>query len=268
MPVYNLQTDNGHYFVNSSISESGEKCSNNFAIAHNCRCTLTTKIIGFKREDGSIKYIEGEEPKVVNEFKVVQGKDISSTWERRPDKFDFEIEDVINAQGFDGLPRVVDAEEFERYAKESNMVALRGYTAPDEETLKVYEDQLYHGKWYVDCSVGGSASGQGMYSSWNKGTEPAEMISNSVAGYAQGKTGKVETFTLSKDAKIITHKEAVRLKDKMDDIVDSKGEHPYRSMDEGCIAALFGYDAISIGREDMGDLVVLNRTKCIFRKGG
>ena len=28
---------------------------------YNCRCTLTTKIIGFKREDGSIKYIEGEE---------------------------------------------------------------------------------------------------------------------------------------------------------------------------------------------------------------
>ena len=28
---------------------------------YNCRCTMTTKIIGFKREDGSIKYIEGEE---------------------------------------------------------------------------------------------------------------------------------------------------------------------------------------------------------------
>lgn len=29
---------------------------------YNCRCTLTTKIIGFKRKDGSIKYIESEEP--------------------------------------------------------------------------------------------------------------------------------------------------------------------------------------------------------------
>lgn len=28
---------------------------------YNCRCTLTTKIIGFRREDGSIKYIDGEE---------------------------------------------------------------------------------------------------------------------------------------------------------------------------------------------------------------
>ena len=28
---------------------------------YNCRCTMTAKIIGFRREDGSIKYIEGEE---------------------------------------------------------------------------------------------------------------------------------------------------------------------------------------------------------------
>lgn len=29
---------------------------------YNCRCTMRTHIIGFRREDGSIKYIEGEEP--------------------------------------------------------------------------------------------------------------------------------------------------------------------------------------------------------------
>lgn len=48
MPVYNLQTENGYYFVNSIIAESGEKCSNNFAIAHNCRCTLLAAIKGFE----------------------------------------------------------------------------------------------------------------------------------------------------------------------------------------------------------------------------
>lgn len=38
---------------------------------YNCRCTLTTKIIGFRREDGSIKYIEGEEPvEIKSEVKV------------------------------------------------------------------------------------------------------------------------------------------------------------------------------------------------------
>lgn len=38
--VYNLQTQNGYYFVNSSISQSGTKCNGIFAIAKNCRCTL------------------------------------------------------------------------------------------------------------------------------------------------------------------------------------------------------------------------------------
>ena len=40
VPVYNLQTGNSRYFVNSIIAQNGEKCNGNFAIAHNCRCTL------------------------------------------------------------------------------------------------------------------------------------------------------------------------------------------------------------------------------------
>lgn len=40
IPVYNLQTGNGHYFVNHIIAQNNEKCNGNFAIAHNCRCTL------------------------------------------------------------------------------------------------------------------------------------------------------------------------------------------------------------------------------------
>lgn len=34
---------------------------------YNCRCTMTTKIIGFKRDDGSIKYIDDEELKDADE---------------------------------------------------------------------------------------------------------------------------------------------------------------------------------------------------------
>lgn len=37
---------------------------------YNCRCTMRTHIIGFRREDGSIKYIEGEEPNSANEKKI------------------------------------------------------------------------------------------------------------------------------------------------------------------------------------------------------
>lgn len=38
--VYNLQTENGYYFVNSSIAQSKSKSNGIFAIAKNCRCTM------------------------------------------------------------------------------------------------------------------------------------------------------------------------------------------------------------------------------------
>lgn len=102
-----------------------------------------------------------------NRSTVVNGKDISETWERRPDKFDFEIDDVLDAQGFDGKPRFLSQEEFEEAVKAANggngFIAQRTYSAPDQETLDAYRDQLYDGKWYVDCSTGGAGYGQGMY---------------------------------------------------------------------------------------------------------
>lgn len=38
--VYNLQSENGYYFVNSSIPENTKRSNGIMAIAHNCRCTL------------------------------------------------------------------------------------------------------------------------------------------------------------------------------------------------------------------------------------
>lgn len=42
--VYNLQTINGYYFVNSSIAQNGVKCNGKYAIAHNCRCTMISSV--------------------------------------------------------------------------------------------------------------------------------------------------------------------------------------------------------------------------------
>lgn len=94
---------------------------------------------------------------------VVQGENIIETWHRREDQFEFAINDAMNAQGFDGLPRVVSEEEFNKAVEESSFIAQRTYSAPDQETLDSYRDQLYHGDWYVDCSTGGAQYGQGMY---------------------------------------------------------------------------------------------------------
>lgn len=49
--VYNLQTENGRYFVNSSITENGTKCNDIYAIAHNCRCTLVAAVEGRQYHD-------------------------------------------------------------------------------------------------------------------------------------------------------------------------------------------------------------------------
>ena len=46
--VYNLQTENGYYFVNSSIAQSERKSNGIFAIAHNCRCSLIYDVVGFR----------------------------------------------------------------------------------------------------------------------------------------------------------------------------------------------------------------------------
>lgn len=49
--VYNLQTENGYYFVNNIIPQSGAKGNCIFAIAHNCRCTLGTQLSKGKKID-------------------------------------------------------------------------------------------------------------------------------------------------------------------------------------------------------------------------
>lgn len=153
------------------------------AEVYNCRCTIGYNFPEYPDEDvprydnenqkriRGMTYTQWAKTKLVDTVpavhKIVDGKDISGTWKRRPEQFDFEIEDVMNAQGFDGLPRVVSPEEFDKLVKQANdgsgFIAQRTYSAPDQETLDAYRDQLYNGKWYVDCSTGGAQYGQGMY---------------------------------------------------------------------------------------------------------
>ena len=123
---------------------------------YNCRCTLEW-----------VDTADSQPEELPQEWEMAEGQDILGTWQRRPDQFDFEIEDVLDAQGFDGLPRVVDADEFDEIVRRANggdgLVMQRSYSAPDQATIDAYREQLYSGKWYVDCSTGGSQYGQGMY---------------------------------------------------------------------------------------------------------
>lgn len=151
-----------------------------------------------------------EQEKSEPEHEVVQGSDITETWERRQDKFDFEIDDVLDAQGFDGKPRVVDQDEFDHAVKESGFVAQRAYSAPDQETLDAYREQLYDGKWYVDCSTGGARHGQGMYCVADydgKITEEMRSEVNAYAGYYGARPAYIETLTVDPSAKFVEESE-------------------------------------------------------------
>lgn len=318
---------------------------------YNCRCTMTTKIIGFMREDGSIKYIDGEESTFVDEsilmsiknrldfddfdfetlvkakdeagfegnnwnffqkykngdidskaldevllnsnktvqteiHKTVQGKDISNTWTRRSDKFDFAIDDILNAQGFDGLPQVVTSNEFDKLAKESNFIMQRIYSAPSQEVLDEYRNQLYNGKWYVDCSTGGAAYGEGMYTFSTNSTTVTKDIKNNINAFKSqphrtgNKFDNVETMTFTKDAKIISTDDLLaEFEDEVEkyakkngidyfDAEDIFAEKFYNRHDEsgyvidlGAYGSAKGYDAIT--SHDV--TVVLNRTKLIIK---
>ena len=209
-------------------------------LVYNCRCTLTYVYPKYqhlqhnheRRDQLNDKNIENmtyyewlglaskndrkqeepepEEPSVGR--KIVQGKDITETWERRPDQFKFEIDDVINAQGFDGFPQVLSRAEFDAAVKAANggkgFIAQRTYSAPDQAVLDAYRAQLYGGKWYVDCSVGTAAYGQGMYATGDFNgqiTENMQKATDFYIGLNEQKGNSVaatEVFTLQADAKI------------------------------------------------------------------
>ena len=127
---------------------------------------------------------------VVQKNKPVDGKDIVGTWQYQGEKvnrlftdtsgtkaIDTEIEDVIHQQGFDGVPKIVTREEFDRIAKENPQMPIlfRSYAANGQEQLRSYDDDLERGHFYVDCGTGGAGYGQGMYAAGVYKKSPAKM---------------------------------------------------------------------------------------------
>lgn len=202
---------------------------------------------------------------------IAEGRDITGTWKRRPEMYDYEIEDIIGAQGFDGLPRVVSESEFERAVKDSKFIAQRVVGAPTQEVMDEYTKQLYYGKWYVDCSDGGATFGQGMYCAagykGKLGEEEKKMVSmyQKIRG-RNGDTVRTETFTVTPDAKVITFEELLKEEKSVDKY--KMLERWYYGEEKSIknltsIAALRGYDIVY--SETAKETVILNRTKVIFK---
>lgn len=146
---------------------------------------------------------------------VIEGKNmIGDVDYTSPDlaKFDHVIEKSIHAQGFDGNPSVVEYEDFKKAMEESGFYAERTYSANTQELLDEYREQLYNGKWYVDCSEGGAQYGQGMYcaSCYDlANNEQMGGIGMEMSHYQQIGLGRgngfyyTESITLQSDAKIL-----------------------------------------------------------------
>lgn len=143
---------------------------------------------------------------------VVDGKDLVGEVDYSAGTFVYDIEAAMNTQGFDGMPNVVEYDEFKAVMEKTNFYAERTYSADTQEQLDDFREQLYNGKWYVDCSDGGSQYGQGMYCSATYdlsdtksiGGIGSEMSHYQVLNIEKGrKYSYTEGITLQPDAKIL-----------------------------------------------------------------
>ena len=159
--------------------------------------------------------------------KVVQGKNLVNEIDYQGSDLEYVIEKAMHAQGFDGLPSVVEYEDFKKAMEESNFYAERTYSAQTQELLDQYRDELYHGKWYVDCSTGGSQYGQGMYCAScydlsdgkSKGGIGWEMTHYQQIGVGRGNAfSYVEGITLQPDAKVLVLPNSAKVEEYISDL--------------------------------------------------
>lgn len=196
---------------------------------------LSPKSTTGKRAVNTVK--ESAAKKVVKpKHTIVNGKDVSESFVRRKDKFKFEIEDIIDAQGFSGKPRVVPAKEFDDFVKESKFIAQRTYSAESKEILDEYRRMLYDGKWYVDCGAGGAQYGQGMYCAADYTGKLSKGILEEMEHYQElgiergAAKHYTETLTLDKTAKIVKYTD---IKEEYDIYLEKAYKNALNSVLEG-----------------------------------
>lgn len=176
---------------------------------------------GTAQDDGSNMTLQEKVDKVLKSDKIKQGTERLVDYKRNSKKYEYGIEQAMAEQGFDGLPQVVEADVFDEIVKQSNFVAQRGVGAYSKAQLDSYTNDLYNGKWYVSCDSGGAQYGQGMYCAADYTGNISSGVRAEATQYAQwhssGGNYRVETLTLTPDAKIVEHADLIKdLKAKMD----------------------------------------------------
>lgn len=246
-------------------------------MVYNCRCTLVAWFPEDGEESAENRFSrlpkgmtyedwkrgkEAEKRSAENKS-IVNGTDMTKTWEPTDRNSPLAIREIIHAQGFDGKPTILSAAKFDKAVSEANsgagLIMQRAYGAQDQDVLDAYRDALYDGDFYVDCS-GGHMYGRGMYASFEDRTTPSRSMERTSQRYARShgaKVGRVETMTLDPTARVIEY----------DDLTKQweNEEIPkwMREGDDGLLACALGFDAIRVSTA--GEMVVLNRTKLIIR---
>lgn len=166
----------------------------------------------------------------------------------------------INSElGYDGLPKVLNAADFEAYAQ-GKTVLYRGVQGNGDKSAKDVVDEFKYGKLWANNS-GQAIFGRGVYF--------AKDESIAQTSYA-GSGGEVISSVLSSDARIADY--ATLYKEFMETgipkiIGEAKEDYQDVIRDVGFYASIKGYDAIATNGALGHDYVVLlNRTKAVVKE--
>lgn len=149
-----------------------------------------------------------------DEHFIANGKNIVGKFELTEDEEyeDGGINRIMNLQGYKGKPRIVGDKEFEKFTKESNFFAQRTYGGRTREEVKEFQRQLYYDNWYIDCTVGGSQYGKGMYCAASYDLSNTKNINGileeskhyrKLSHQRKNQYTITEDFTIDKTAKVI-----------------------------------------------------------------
>ena len=104
------------------------------------------------------------------------------------------VEDAIKYQGFNGVPTVMNSQDFDKFIEDGGIELSRGISASNKSQAEQYVNDLKYGDFYV---AGGEAYfGNGMYAFGGNSL-------NNATQYAQGSGGTVISMALPKDAKVL-----------------------------------------------------------------
>ena len=183
------------------------------------------------------------------------------------------LKNILQAQGFNGKPKVVNAEEFKKYVMQGSVPLYRGIAGESPEKVNEYIKQLFEGE---DPFVGKGMFGDGTYY-----TNKKQIGLKFAKEDREGKPipfGEVTQAVISPEAKIIDQEDLGRLMRKWyDDVPDHYDWAQDFNGDYSVFAAANGYDAIRIRNPrtswnpddpavDGDYYIILNRTALIVKE--